>query len=292
MNKLSLPDLLQRRLRPILVELDPPRETAPDTFLTGAKELAEAGADVITIADCPIGRVSIDSSLLAAKLKREYGIEVLPHMACRDRNLNAIQALLMGLSMERVGSVLLVTGDPVAQEDREQVKGVFQLSAQTLAEALRRRMEEGQLSPFFLCGALNINALHFDVELRRAQKKAESGIRAFLTQPIASERAMENVFRARESLRDSFLLGGLFPIVSHQNACFLQANVNGVNIDDAIIRSYEGLDRAQGEERAYQLCLETARKAGDAVDGFYIMTPFRRVALVEKIMSGIRAQGL
>ena len=69
MNRLPLPELLGTKKRPILVEFDPPRQTDPDTFLSGARELAEAGADMITIADCPIGQVSIDSSLLAAKLK-------------------------------------------------------------------------------------------------------------------------------------------------------------------------------------------------------------------------------
>lgn len=291
MNRLPLPELLGTKKRPILVEFDPPRQTDPDTFLTGARELAEAGADMITIADCPIGQVSIDSSLLAAKLKREYGIEVLPHMACRDRNLNAIQALLMGLAMEKVNSVLLVTGDPVAREERERVKGVFQLNSRTLAEAIRERTRENRLPSFFLCGGLNVNAVRFEAELRRAKEKEQCGIQAFLTQPIASRQAMDNLYEARSALK-GYLLGGLFPIVSHKNACFLQEHVNGVTIDPAIIRSYEGLDRAQGEEQARRLCLDTAREARKAVDGFYIMTPFRRVELVKRVIAGIREENL
>lgn len=203
MRDATLEELLQGRKRPILVEFDPPRQTAPGEFLSGAQELWDAGADVITIADCPIGKVSIDASLLAAKLKRERGIQVLPHMACRDRNLNAIQALLMGLEMEEIRQVLLITGDPVAAEDRENIKGVFQLNSRTLAEALGGLLEKGKLSPFFLCGALNVNARNFDAELARAQQKEESGIRAFLTQPISGPRAAENVQKARKHWRDT-----------------------------------------------------------------------------------------
>ena len=81
--------MLHEKRRPILVEFDPPRNESPEAFIGGAQALYEAGADVITIADCPIGKASIDACMLAAKLKREYGIETLPHMACRDRNLNA-----------------------------------------------------------------------------------------------------------------------------------------------------------------------------------------------------------
>ena len=40
----------------ILVELDPPRSADLGGFMQGARALAQAGADAITIADCPIGR--------------------------------------------------------------------------------------------------------------------------------------------------------------------------------------------------------------------------------------------
>ena len=283
----SLKELLEQKKRPILVELDPPRETDPATFLAGASELSRAGADVITVADCPVGRVGIDASLLAAKLRREYDIEVLPHMACRDRNLNAIQALLLGLAMEQVGSVLLVTGDPVAQKDREHIKGVFQLNSQTLAQALMAKAAAGELPEFFLCGALNVNAPNFEAELQKAKRKEDCGIRAFLTQPLSSRQAEENLHRARGELR-GYLLGGLFPIVSYKNACFLQKNVAGMTIDPEIVASYENLDREQGEARARQLCLEIAGRTARDVDGFYIMTPFQRVELVKRVIAGIR----
>ena len=286
MNK-TLEALLAEGQRPILVEFDPPRQTEPEEFLSGARELWEAGADLITIADCPTGRVSIDASLLAAKLKREMGIQPLPHMACRDRNLNAIQALLMGLEMEEIRQVLLITGDPVAREDRESIRGVFQLNARTLAKALGDLTEKGRLKPFFLCGALNVNAANFDAELARARQKEESGIRAFLTQPISGRRAAENVQKAREGL-NGYILGGLFPIVSYKNACFLKREVRGMDIEDAVIRAYEGLDREQGEVMARRLCRDMAQDIAPYVDGYYIMTPFRRVTLVKQIMEDIK----
>ena len=286
MNK-TLETLLEEKRRPILVEFDPPRQTEPEAFLSGARELYEAGADLITVADCPTGRVSIDASLLAAKLKREYGIQPLPHMACRDRNLNAILALLMGLEMEEIRQVLLVTGDPVAREDRENVRGVFQLNSRSLARSLGDLMEKGRLKPLFLCGALNVNAANFEVEISRARQKEACGVRAFLTQPISGARAAENVRRAREALT-GYILGGLFPIVSYKNACFLKNEVKGMEIDDAVIRAYEGLDREQGEVMARRLCRDMAQDIAPYVDGYYIMTPFRRVSLVKQIMEDIK----
>lgn len=288
MERPTIQTLLEEGKRPILTELDPPRQVEYQAFLQGAAELYRTGADAVTVADCPIGRASIDACMLAAKLRREYGIEPLPHMACRDRNLNAVKALLMGLEMEGVSSVLLVTGDPVSHEDREEIKGVFQMNSRTLAKAIGRLTEEKQLSPFFLCGALNVNARNFEKELDKARQKEESGIRAFLTQPVLTLRAERNIHLARRALR-GYLLGGLFPVVSYRNACFLRDHVTGVEIDDGVIRAYEGLDREAGEEMGRALCRSAAEKIAGSVDGYYIMTPFHRVELVKRIMEDLRA---
>lgn len=101
------------------MEFDPPVDDNVGYFLDAVKTLRDCGADAVTLADCPIGRPRADSSLLACKVKRELGMEPLPHMTCRDRNLNATKALLLGLSMEGVHNVLLVTGDPIPTEERD-----------------------------------------------------------------------------------------------------------------------------------------------------------------------------
>jgi len=273
--------------RPVLVELDPPRDSGIDGFLAGAKALYQAGADAITIADCPIGRARMDSSLLACKLQRELGIEALPHMTCRDRNVNATKALLLGLSMEGVHNVLVVTGDPVPLGDRESVKGVFQFNSRVLARFVHSLSEAGETEPFFLCGALNVNAANFDAELERAKDKEACGVQAFLTQPVLSEQAAINVERARSMLGGK-IMGGLFPVVSEKNARFLQSEVSGIALEERVVSAYAGLDRVQGEALAVRLCRDAAKRIAPFVDGYYIMTPFQRVQLVCSVMEAIR----
>ncbi len=278
---------LARGERVILVELDPPRDSGISSFLTGAKALAQGGADAVTIADCPIGRARMDSSLLACKLSRELGIEALPHMTCRDRNVNATKALLLGLSMEGVHNVLAVTGDPVPTSDRGSVKSVFQFNSRVLARFVRSLSQTGETEPFFLCGALNINAVNFASELERARDKEACGMEAFLTQPVLSERAAENLSLARKTLSGK-IIGGLFPVVSCNNARFLSSEVAGISVDERVIAAYEGLDRAQGEALAVRLCAQAARRIAPDVDGYYIMTPFQRVQLVCRVMQELK----
>ena len=279
---------LEQGRRITLVELDPPRSADIGGFMEGARQLEQAGADAITIADCPIGRARMDSSLLACKLSRELGIEALPHMTCRDRNVNATKALLLGLSMENVHNVLAVTGDPIPTGDRGSVKSVYQFNSRVLAKFIRGLGESGEAEPFFVCGSLNINAVRFDLELERAREKMDCGVSAFLTQPVLSEQAALHLERARDELRGAKLIGGLFPVVSEKNARFLQSEVHGITVDEAVVCAYAGLDRAQGEEMAVRLCREAASRISPFVDGYYIMTPFQRVELVCRVIRATR----
>lgn len=279
---------LEQGRRITLVELDPPRSADIGGFMEGARQLEQAGADAITIADCPIGRARMDSSLLACKLSRELGIEALPHMTCRDRNVNATKALLLGLSMENVHNVLAVTGDPIPTGDRGSVKSVYQFNSRVLAKFIRGLGESGEAEPFFVCGGLNINAVRFDSELDRAKEKMDCGVSAFLTQPVLSEQAALHLERARDELRGAKLIGGLFPVVSEKNARFLQSEVHGITVDEAVVRAYAGLDRAQGEDMVVRLCREAASRISPFVDGYYIMTPFQRVELVCRVIRATR----
>ena len=279
---------LEQGRRITLVELDPPRSADIGGFMEGARQLEQAGADAITIADCPIGRARMDSSLLACKLSRELGIEALPHMTCRDRNVNATKALLLGLSMENVHNVLAVTGDPIPTGDRGSVKSVYQFNSRVLAKFIRGLGESGEAEPFFVCGGLNINAVRFDSELDRAKEKMDCGVSAFLTQPVLSEQAALHLERAMDELRGAKLIGGLFPVVSEKNARFLQSEVHGITVDEAVVRAYAGLDRAHGEDMAVRLCREAASRISPFVDGYYIMTPFQRVELVGRVIRATR----
>ena len=157
--------------RVLAVELDPPVDDDPGFFLEGVRALRDAGADAVTISDCPVGRPRADSCLLSCKIRRETGVDPLPHMTCRDRNLNAVKALLLGLSIEGVHNVLLVTGDPIPSQDRDEVKSVFNFNSRKLARYVSGLNETTLRTPFRIFGALNVNAPNFAVQLRLALEK-------------------------------------------------------------------------------------------------------------------------
>lgn len=279
----TLADKLDAGRRVIAVELDPPADDDITFFLDGVRTLHTAGADAITIADCPIGRPRADSSLLACKIKRELGAEPLPHLTCRDRNLNATKALLLGLSMEEVHNVLLVTGDPIPSQDRDAVKSVYNFNSRKLARYVSGLNGTVFRTPFRIFGALNVNAANFGVQLRLALEKEDNGVSGFLTQPVLSQEALDNLKLARETLKGK-ILGGIYPVVSHKNACFLNNEIAGMAISPEIIALYEGKDREAAEELAVRISARIAQEITPYTDGLYLMTPFRRVALMLRIL--------
>ena len=279
----------------IAIELDSPRNADLTGYLEGARKLQAAGADLLTIADCPIAQARMDSSLVACRVHRELGMCTLPHMTCRDRNLNATKALLLGLYAEGVREVLAITGDPIPTAERDEVKNVYQFNSRKLAQYIVSLAGEDREmpTPMTVFGALNLNARNFDVELRRAGEKLENGMSGFLTQPVLSEQAVENLRRTRETLGSrAKSLAGIMPVVSQRNAIFMENEINGIHVDEEIIQIFAGLDRAGGEELGLAISLEMARKALPYADGFYLMTPFNRVALMERLIAQLRTKVL
>ena len=277
----------------IAIELDSPKDADLTNYLAGAKRLQAAGADLLTIADCPIARARMDSSLVACRVHRELGLCTLPHMTCRDRNLNATKALLLGLYAEGVREVLAITGDPIPTAERDEVKNVYQFNSRKLAQYIVSLAGEGREmpSPMTVFGALSLNARNFEVELRRAGEKLENGMSGFLTQPVLSEQAVENLRRTRETLGErAKILAGIMPVVSQRNAIFMENEVNGIHVAEDIMEAFAGLDREQGEALGLEISLKMAREALPYADGFYLMTPFNRVALMERLIARLKTE--
>ncbi len=273
--------------RVIAVELDPPADADIEKFIENAKKIKQSGADIITIADCPVGRARMDSTILACKIKREVGIDALPHITCRDRNINATKALLLGMCIENIDNVLIVTGDPIPSAQRNEVKSVFNFNSRMLARFVSNLNETTLPSPLNICGALNINAVNFDIQLKLAKEKIENGMAVFLTQPVLTQTALENLKRARQELSVK-ILGGIMPVVSYRNACFMNSEISGINVGEDIIALYENKTPEQSKDLAVKISLDFAEKMMPYVDGLYIITPFSRADIICEILEGVK----
>ncbi len=267
----------------LAVELEPPQDVNLPQFMQKAKILQQAGVDIITVPDCPIGRARMDSSLLACKLHRELGVDALPHMTCRDRNLNATKALLLGLSVEGVNNVLIVTGDPIPTAERDEIKSVFNFNSRMLAKYISNLNETTLQTPFYICGALNVNARNFDVQLRLAEEKLQNGVQMLLTQPVLSKQAALNLRRAHGQL-GAKILAGIMPPVSYRNACFMHNEISGITLDEELIESYRDTTPEEARALGVQVACRVMQGVADFCDGYYMIPPFNKVDIICDIL--------
>lgn len=127
-----------------------------------------------------LGRMS---SLAAASIALQLGVDAVVHLSCRDRNRIALQADLLGAAAMGVTSLMLLRG---AKFEDKQAKGVFEIDAESLTGLARVIGEETKLvAPpgFLLGGQATVFAPDEQWRASGIRNKIESGTRFFQSQP-------------------------------------------------------------------------------------------------------------
>lgn len=280
---------LSRREKTFIVELDPPFGLDITKVMEGSKHLKKVGVDLITLADSPMARVRMDAMQLAAAVQREVGIEVMPHICCRDKNVIAIRSSMLGAYMNELRHFLIITGDPIPRESRGHIKGVFNFNSIRLMEYVQEMNRDVFMDePVFYGGALNYHGANPDAIIRRMQQKKDAGCSCFLTQPVYSKEDIERLAYIKKNI-DAKLICGIMPLVSYKNARFVANEMPGIFVPEEIVSRYrEDMSREEAEETAIDISIELAKELEEIADGYYFMTPFNRFSLIAKIIEQIK----
>ena len=270
----------------IAVELAPPFDANDEKLLESAHALVGAGVDVLTFPDSPSGRTRVDSVLMADKVYRETGIEVMPHICCRDKNAVAMRSLFMGARINDIHNLLIITGDPLPSMVRTTVKSVFNFDSVGLMKIAREMNEETFYdSPLCYGGAINQGRKNLEVEIGRVKKKLEAGAEFFLTQPVFCKEDADRLRRIKEET-GARILCGIMPLISRKNALFMKNEISGVNVPDELIEKYpENESRQEGEQVGIELAKSMIAITEDFVDGWYFSFPFNRTYLLKNILN-------
>lgn len=270
---------------PIVVELDPPYDANVEKIMDRAAILKQNGITAITVADSPMARPRLSSMMMAAKIKREIGIEVIPHLCCRDYNIIGLKSLLLGGYMEGIRNLLVITGDPVPAAEKNSAKSVFHLNSFSFMNFIQQMNKEFFIhDPYVIGGALNLNVKNKDVEISRKERKIESGAQFFLTQPIFDSEAIEYLGKLK-TRKKAKILAGVMPIVSYKNALFLDNEIPGISIPSQYIDRFSpDMDRQEAEDIGIEIAVELIDKIKQHVDGLYLITPFNRVNMIIRIL--------
>ncbi|MCS6829657.1 MAG: bifunctional homocysteine S-methyltransferase/methylenetetrahydrofolate reductase [Armatimonadota bacterium] len=275
----------------IAVELDLPRGLDVAKVLEGARSLKERGVDVIDISDGARARLRMNPIAISHLIQEQVGIEVMMHFACRDRNLLAIQADLLGAHALGIRNILAVTGDPALIGDYPTATSVFDIDSVGLVRILRRFNEGvdlagnsiGVRTAFTIAVAYNPLAYDQRVEDERLKRKAAEGAHLVYTQPIFDILVLEKAVGAA-SKAGLPLLVGVLPLRSSRHAEFMHHEVPGVQIPDAIRKRLAELEEGDARKYGLEVAREFTLRARTITQGVYLMPPFGNHKVAEAVI--------
>lgn len=276
----SIVDLVRRR-HTVIVEYDTPRDLDIEKYIRGSIALRQAGADAITMADNSLATARVSNMALGAMIKREFGIEPIVHVACRDRNLIGQQSHLMGLHALGINQILVVTGDPARVGDLPGASSVFDVSSFELIRMVKQLNEGVAFSGrpmkdkarFVVGAAFNPHVRHLETAVARLERKVEAGADFIMTQPVYDAETLEAVYEATRHVPVPIFIG-IMPLTGPRNAEFLHNEVPGIKISRSILERIKKFDGVRAREEGVRIAKELTEEAVKYFNGIYLITPF------------------
>ena len=243
----------------VSVEMDPPRGLSTHKLIAAASVLAEAGADVINVADSPMARMRMSAWAVCDVVQRRVGVETTLHFPTRGRNLLRVQGDLLAAHALGIRNVFVVMGDPTSIGDYPEAMDNYDLVPSGLIKLIKQGFNAGvdhsgtsigQPTNFFVGAALNLCPPDVGTEIKNLHRKIKAGADFFLTQPAYRSDDGPKLIEAYEARYGKFekpILVGILPLVSARHVNFLHHEVPGIFIPEETRRRVEGAGEEAGK---------------------------------------------
>jgi homocysteine S-methyltransferase len=295
----QLAQKLAARQFSVSVEMDPPRGLSTHKLLAGASLLAEAGADVINVADSPMARMRMSPWAVCDLVQRQVGVETTLHFPTRGRNLLRVQGDLLAAHALGIRNVFVVMGDPTAIGDYPNAHDNYDLVPSGLIKLIKQGfnagvdhagVDIGQPTSFFVGSALNLAPLDPENEVKNLRRKITAGADFFLTQPVFDVQVAEEFLKrytGQYGPLDIPILVGVMPLFSARHAAFLHNEVPGISIPETY-RDRISAAGARAPQEGVKITLELIAQMRDWIQGIYLMPQFGRYDLAAEIIEGVK----
>lgn len=272
----------------VTAEVMPPKGGDPSHMLKMAATL-KGRVHAVNVTDGSRAVLRM-SSLTASVLLQQQGIEPIYQMACRDRNVIALQGDLMGAHALGIQNVLALTGDPVKAGDHPKAKAVFNLESIRLLQTIdklnqgvdfnEKKLPDGPLD-IFAGAAVDPQSPSWSGLERRFERKLAAGAQFFQSQLISDFDRLDKFMSQIASRGDKPILAGIFLLKSAKNAKFINRRVPGVNIPQSTI---DRLAAAEDQlQEGISIAAEQVRQAQNICHGVHLMA-VKREDLIPEIL--------
>jgi methionine synthase I (cobalamin-dependent)/5,10-methylenetetrahydrofolate reductase len=283
----------------VTVEMDPPRGFSSARMLAGAETLAEAGADVINVADSPMARMRMSPWAACRLIQEHVGIETVLHFPTRGRNLLRLQGDLLAVHALGIRNLFVVLGDPVSIGDYPTGTDNVDVTATGLLALITGSFNQGrdqagasigEPTSFVAGCAVNPAAPDLDRECRLLKRKVDSGAAFALSQPVYSVaplRALRRAYEERHGELTLPILAGVLPLINGRHAEFLHNEVPGISIPE------EARDRLRsagerGEREGLRMAVELGAELRSLAEGIYLVPQFGRHDVAAEIVESLK----
>ena len=283
-------------------------ETTPPDAADPARVIARVAplgglADAVNVTDGAGARAHMSALACAAILARE-GIEPVLQLTARDRNRLALQGDIIGAAALGVPNVLCLHGDDPKAGDQPDAKPVYDLDSRgilrTVAGLREGRFPGGRAvepAPRLFIGAADAPR-EPDADWRPDGliAKIEAGADFFQTQ-YCFDMGVLRRYMARlvdQGITErAFFLIGIGPLASARSARWMNENLFGVHVPEALIARLE--DAADPRAEGVRICREMLAELREieGVAGAHLMAPRQEAAIARVIEgSGLRTRSL
>ncbi len=278
----KLEQLLEEGEFVVCSEMGPPIGADPEFIREKCDDL-KGYVDAVNITDNQTAIIRM-SSIAAAKIAMEEGLEMIIQVTGRDRNRIGIQSDLLGASALGLRNVLCLTGDHQCFGNDEDAKNVFDLDSVSIIKACQQMTEEGKLingnelktepPELYYGGAHNPFADPFEMHMMKLEKKIEAGMKFIQTQCIYNlekfDYWMEEV-RKRGLHEKCHIMAGILPTRSVKALKMMKKFVAGMDVPDYTIERMEAADdkKAEGVQMAVDIINHV--KEIEGVRGVHLM---------------------
>ena len=264
----------------VTAEIAPPASADATEIRQNASRYRDA-VDACNVTDCTRARVKI-SSLAAAAIVLQEGVEPVLQMVLRDRNRIALQADLLGAAALGVRNVLCLWGDPPAAGNERDAKGVFDMKTEEMIEMFRNLRDTGTLrggdkveTPprLFIGAAADPFRGSKEESFGKLRAKIMAGADFVQTQAVYDVDAFEEWMRLvrKEWLHEKvYILAGVIPLKSSKMARFIVEKLGAV-VPKHIMDRMEKAPNPKAEGVSIAVRTIKALKKVEGVRGVHLM---------------------
>jgi len=262
----------------VTTEVGPPKGTDMSELIHHVGLLKDK-VDAINVTDHQ-SSVMRFPSLGGCLLVKEHGGEPILQVTCRDRNRLALQADLLFAYSRDIRNVLCLTGDSIDVGDHQEAKPVFDLDSVQLLKAIKT-MESGtdmagnelRKAPSFCIGAsVHPEADFIEPQLVKFDKKVAAGAQFFQTQGIFDLGSLRR-FMQYASQFNVKILAGIIVMASARMAKYMNENVPGIIVSQAIIDELATAEKGKGIQKGMEISARLIKsiKEENLCHGVHIM---------------------